>query len=240
MEPPTFPRGSFFTDEHRGQHRCEAAFDEAVEREPVERELEQRDVADSVGEPRSGDLCRPFEIDPAVDRREVEVVARRKVEGRRVAPAADLLGVVFRLAVGHVVLGRIRDAVEHLPATAFGCHQRLFQGLQLVFDPLQLGELLGTWLSLHLARGAQLLHSRLDLSHGAVGLEQLVEELGRALAGKRRTKAVGVLAGRAEVDHARESRYASSTWATPSSSTEGHTKSASSLTRSCAFATATP
>ena len=42
------------------------------------------------------------------------------------------------------------------------------------------------------------------------------------------------------VDHRRECRKASITCATPSSSTGGHTKSATASTRSCAFATATP
>ena len=66
---------------------------------------------------------------------------------------------------------------------------------------------------------------------GAVGLHQGVELLGRALARERLAIRVRLGPRGADVDHARESRSASITWATPSSSAEGQTQSATASTR---------
>ena len=62
-----------------------------------------------------------------------------------------------------------------------------------------------------------------------VGREQRVERLGRALARERGAVGVRVGAGGAEVDHGRESRSASSTAATPSSSAGGQIQSATAF-----------
>src|SRR5206468_5247232 len=87
---------------------------------------------------------------------------------------------------------------------------------------------------------AELVDLRDEHAPAPVRSEQLVECVVGAPAPERGAERLRVVTGGAEVDHARESRYASSTWATPSSSTEGQTKSARSFTRSCALATATP
>jgi len=87
---------------------------------------------------------------------------------------------------------------------------------------------------------AQLVDVRDERAPPLVGGEQLVEAIGRALAGEGDAEGVGVGAGCAEVDHGRESRSASSTSATPSSEAGGHTQSATAFTRSCAFSTAIP
>ena len=98
---------------------------ESVESEPIDRELEQRDVAGAKREARTRDLCGPLEVDSSGG--ELQVVLDREVEGRRVAPAADLLGVLLGVTVGRVLVGRVRHPVEELLASAFGRRQLLFQ-----------------------------------------------------------------------------------------------------------------
>ena len=110
--------------------------------------------------------------------------------------------------------------------------------MQLLLRPLELGELLGRGLALELARRPKLLDARLHLPDRAIGGQQLVEQVRGALARERGAQLVGLLTCSPKVDH--RAKNASSTCATPSSSTDGQTKSASSRTRSCAFATATP
>ena len=134
------------------------------------------------------------------------MVARREIERRRLADPADLDRILLRFAVGRLVARRIRNAIEELLPTAFGRRQLLFQRLQLCFDCLELGQLLRRRLPLQLPLRAQLLDARLDFADGEVGLEQLVEELARPFAGKRDSECIGIVAGGAEVDHARESR----------------------------------
>src|SRR6266511_4130973 len=53
---------------------------------------------------------------------------------------------------------------------------------------------------------AELLDSWLDLPNGAIGLEQLAEDLGRSLPRQRGAEGVGIVAGGTEIDHLRESR----------------------------------
>ena len=73
-----------------------------------------------------------------------------------------------------------------------------------------------------------------------VGGEQRVERLAGALAGERGAPDVGLGAGCLEVDHARESRYASITVATPSSFALGQIQSARSSSSGFASSTAIP
>ena len=168
------------------------------------------------------------------------MVSGREVERRRLADAPDLDCVLLGHAVWRFLARRVGDRVEQRLPAAFDLGELFLQRLELLFDAFELGQLLWRRLALHLPLGAQLFDSRLHATDGAIGVEKLVEQLGRSFAGERGPKAVGVVAGGTQVDHARESRYPSRTCATPSSSTEGHTRSAAALTRSCAFATATP
>src|SRR5207245_6350765 len=129
--------------------------------------------------------------------------------------------------------------VEQLAAAAFRSGEILLEALQLLLDAFQLLELLRRRLAFELARGAQLLRAGLELAHRTIRLEQLVEQLSRALAGEPTAPFVGLGPCGPEVNHARESRYASITWATPSSSTRGQMKSARASRSRWAFATAT-
>ena len=58
------------------------------ERPAIERDLEQRDVADAIDEARAGHLRAALDVDPAVRGGKIEVVARLEVEARRLAPPA--------------------------------------------------------------------------------------------------------------------------------------------------------
>ena len=109
---------------------------------------------------------------------------------------------------------------------------------QPLLDLLQLLELLRGRLAVELLPCPQLVDLRDEGAPALVCREQRVERLSRATACERSTKRLRVVARLAQVDH--RAKNASSTCATPSSSTDGQTKSAISLTCSCAFSTATP
>ena len=97
---------------------------EAVESEPVHRELEQRDVAGAKREPRARDLRAALEVDAAGG--ELQVILDGKVEGRWLAPAANLLGVLLGLPVRRGLVRRVRNPVEELLASAFGRRELFF------------------------------------------------------------------------------------------------------------------
>jgi hypothetical protein len=222
--------------EHRREHRREALREQPVEREAVERQLEERGGADAVDEARARDLRAALGVDAG----EVQVVAGLEGERGRVADAPDLLRVVVREAVGRARVRRRRDAVEELDAPPLGGRQLLLHALELGLHGLQLLDLLGRRLPLQLRLRAELVHAGDEGEPGAVGLHERVEVLLGTLACERRAVGVRVGARRPDVDHARESRSASIAWATPSSAAEGQTQSATASTRSCALAMATP
>ena len=124
-------------------------------------------------------------------------------------------------------MGRVGDAVPDVLSLSFGRRQLLVERLELALEALRLLDLLGRGgLAEPLLLRAHLVAARARVAPAGIGREQRVEELGRASAGERGAKRVGLGSSGAEVDHARESRKASITCATPSSSTEGQTKSA--------------
>src|SRR5207247_7089960 len=102
-------------------------------------------------------------------------------------------------------------AVEKLLAASLRLGQPLLELLHLLLRPFQLLALLGCGRAFELAPRAQLLDARLDVAHRLVGGEQLVEELRRAFASQRRTPGRRIGSSRAQIDHRRESRSASST-----------------------------
>ena len=105
---------------------------EAVEREAVEGELEQRGRADAVDEPRARDLGAALRVDA----RELEVVARLEGERRRLADAAELDGVLVGEAVRSARVGRRRDAFEQLGAAPLRGGECLLDLLELGLDAL--------------------------------------------------------------------------------------------------------
>ena len=114
-------------DEHRRQHRREPGRGDVVEREAVEREREQRGVADDVAEPRSGEARGALELEAA----DLARLLRLR-ERRRLAEAADLDGVVLGVAVRRRVVRRVRDERERLVAGGLGGGELLLGGAQLL------------------------------------------------------------------------------------------------------------
>src|SRR5439155_12750959 len=156
------------------------------------------------------------------------------------ADPADLDCVVVGEAVRRLLVGRVGDARPQILPVPPELAVPGLGLLELGLEHAQLLQLLGRRLAFELRAGAELADSALELAPAGVDLQQLVEQLGRSLAGERRPESFRILARRLQVDHALESRYASRTCATPSSSTDGQMKSARAFTRSCAFSTATP
>jgi hypothetical protein len=210
-----------FADEDGRQDRREALPRQPVESEPVERELREGRVAEPVSEAGAGHLGASLHVDLG----QLEVIARLEVELRRLGGPPDLFRVLVGEAVGGARIRRIGEAREELVASRRGLLQRSVGLLQLLLqtvEPLQLFRR-GFARSGRLPRSTQLIDARVRGSPALVGGEKLVEDLGRALAGKRRAPGFGIGACGANVDHARESKTASITWATPSSVTGGHT-----------------
>ena len=154
----------------------------AVEGKAVERELEQRRCADAVGESRARDLRAALGVDPG----QLEVVARLEGEGRRLADAAELDGVLVGEPVGRARVGRRGDPLEQLGAALLGGRERLLDLLELRLHALQLLDLLGRRLPLQLRLRAELVGLRHERQPGPVRLHERVEVLGRTLAGQGR------------------------------------------------------
>ena len=134
---------------------------------------------------------------------------------------------------------RIRDLLEELVATGGGAGELALGELQLPLDLLEAIELLRRRLAVDLLLGAKVVDARDVRAPFLVGVQEVERLLERALALGPVEERTRLVPERSDVDHRRESRKASTTWATPSSSTLGQTRSAAASTRSCAFATAT-
>ena len=201
------------THEHRRQHRRVALLHDPRERPAVERDLEQRHVADAVHEARARDLCAALDVDPAVGGGEIEMIARLEVEARRLADDPHDDGVLLLVAVGRVLGRGVRHAIVQILEPLRRLGQLGLERLQLGLERGQLGELLRSRLAFQLRARPQLIDALLELAPADIGGEQLVEDLGRALARECRPVAVGVVAGCAQVDHRFEFRSASSTCA---------------------------
>ena len=222
-------------DEDRRQHGDEPLRGESVERQAVEREREQRRVAHPVAEAGARHPCGALHLEAP----DLGVLARL-VECRGLADPAHLGDVVLGRSVGDVRMRQVGDAQREPVALGLGGRELLLGSAQLFLHLLHLRELLRRGLALQLRLAAQLVDLRHERPPALVRLEQRVEGLGGALAGKRGAVAVGVVARCLEVDHARESRKASIACATPSSSGPGQIQSASSFRTSAPFSTQTP
>ena len=114
-------------DEHRRQHGREPRRRDVVESEAVERESEQRGIADDVAEPRSGEARGALELEAADLARLLGIRERRCF-----AEAADLDGVVLGVAVRRGVVRWVRDEGERILAGGLGGRQLLLRGAQLL------------------------------------------------------------------------------------------------------------
>ena len=132
-------------------------------------------------------------------------------------------------AVGSGGFGTIESSSSRRAAADASC---LLEPPELFLHRPQLLDLLGRRLALQLRPAAQVVDLRDEVEPGTVGGHQLVERVAGPLAIERGAPGIGVAAGGADVDHERESRTASMTCATPSSSAGGQTRSARARRRS--------
>ncbi len=218
--------------EHRRQHRHVPLRHDPRERPPVERDLEQRDVADAIDEPRARHARGALDVDPAVRRREIEVVARLERERRRIADHLDDDRVLLRRPVRRVLGRRGSERGRAAPAARSASPSRCFELLQLRLHARAAPRAApaSACPSASCARAARRPAARARARRRSAASSSS-KRLRRALARERGAKRVGIVAGCAEVDHRVESRSASSTCATPSSDADGQTQSATAFTR---------
>ena len=133
------------------------------------------------------------------------VLARTGVR-RRLSDAAELLGVVFRVAVGCGVVRRVRDECERRVAGGLGGRKLLLGRLERRFDGAQRFELLRRGLALELRLAAELVDLGNEGAPALVRCEERVEVLRGAFAGELGAPTLRVGPCGLEVDHARESK----------------------------------
>ena len=191
--------------------------DEPVEGEAVERELDERRLADAVGEAGARHLRAALHVDAA----ESEVVERLEAEFARLAarvgsrprpPPRTRPARSDRAGWGHGRGDRC-SAPRSASSSAWSRSSSAFTALSS-------SSCSGVGLPLSFCRALQLLDLRKQRAPRPVGLEECVELLRRALAGQGGAPGLGVVARCLDVDHDRASRYASITCATPSSDAE--------------------
>ena len=169
---------------------------------------------------------------------QLEMIACDELESGWLAEAAHFPRVLVGIAVRRSVGRRIRDAREQIVALRRGAGVLVLESLQLLLYLAQLIELFRSRLAFEIRLRAQLRDPCLERAPAFVYREEIIEDLVGTLAGERGTERVGVVPRCADVDH--RAKNASTTCATPSSSTGGQTRSAIAFNRASAFATATP
>src|SRR6266511_2792333 len=200
-------------DEKRRDRGGEALVAKQLEGEPDQRQLEHRQVTQQVGKARPGRLSCLLHLDPAVGKPELEVVAWLEVEARALPDLAQRHGVVFRLALGRLGVGEVRQrggqlvpgclylrqlGLELLQARAYLAHLG-DQRLGVVARPLRRGDLI---------RGAvlprpALLHLRQELAAALIEPQELVQGIRGTSPCKRRPGALRILADAPEIEHQR-------------------------------------
>src|SRR5256885_9583802 len=185
-------------DEHRRPDEGEPLAGERRDREPEDRLLEQRRVADDVAEPRAGDAGGALHLEAP----QLEVVADpRQLRGR--APAADLDRVLLRVAVGNRLVRRIRHLRQRGVARALRVGELLLRPSKLFLDRLQLLDLLRRRLALELLPRPQLVDARDEPPPSLVRGQPRVERLRGSFARNGGAEPVGVVARGAGVDQLR-------------------------------------
>ena len=162
-----------------GSTGTKPACTDVVDREAVEREGEERRIADEVAEARAGESRGALELETPDLRSLLDVVARR-----RLADAAELDRILLGVAVGDRVVGRVRDLEQSSVPLGLRRGEGVLRLLQLRLDPLERLELLRRRLSLELRAGAQLVDARDELAPARVCGEQPVERVRRRPCGR--------------------------------------------------------
>ena len=150
-----------------------------VDREAVEREGEERRIADEVAEARAGESRGALQLETPDLRSLLDVVARR-----RLADAAELDRILIGVSVGDRVVGRVRDLEQSSVPLGLRRGEGVLRLLQLRLDLLERLELLRRRLSLELRAGPELVDPRDELAPARVRVEKPVERVRRALAGE--------------------------------------------------------
>ena len=195
------PDQRLLADEHRRQHRDEALLREPVQGEPVEREREERGVADPVAE-RAPDIRAARSI----SKRPISSCSLALVERGRLADAPELAASSSAAPSGTSSFGGFGTRSASRSRSCLGGRELLLGRAQLLLHLLELGQLLRRGLSLDLRPAAELVDPRHERAPALVGLEQRVERVARALALERSANGVRVVPGGLEIDHARECR----------------------------------
>ena len=167
------------------------------------------------------------------------MVARLEVERRRLADELDRHRVVLRVAVRRVLGRRVRHAVEQRLQRLLRLGELGLERLQPLLHAAQLLELLRRRLALQL-RASRAAPRPASAARACARRPRAARRRRRPrpCARARRGSASGSWRAARRSIIGFESRSASSTCATPSSSADGHTQRATAFTRSCAFATA--
>ncbi len=174
--------------------------DHARERIPVERHLQQRQVAHAIDKPRSGDLRAARRIEPSVRLGEIEMVPSCEGERRLRAHLAEHFEILFP-TTRHVVSRRVGHAIEKCPTTSLQFGKLRLGLLKLLFRPMQFLPLLRGWLPGRLQFRAQRLRRCRCRAPCRVQVEQFLTEFACALAGQFGQVCLGISTQLTDIDH---------------------------------------
>jgi hypothetical protein len=190
----------FLAHEHGREHRDVTLLRHARERIPVERHLQQRQIAQAIDKPRSGGLRAARRIEPSVRFGKIEMIPSCEGERRLRAHFAEHLEILFS-ATRHVVSRRIGHAIEKGPTTSLQFGKLRLGLLKLLFRPLQFLPLLRRRLPGRLQFRAQRLRRCRCRAPCRVQVEQFLTEFACALAGQFGQVCLGVATQLTDVDH---------------------------------------
>ena len=224
--------------EHRRQHRRVALLRVRGEREAVERDREERRVADAIAEARAREPRAALHLEPAVRVGELEW-SRGSSRARRIADDLHLDGVLVRVAVRRPRSGGFGTRSSSVAPLRRG-RELLLGGCSSSLTRVSSSSCSGVGLPFSFCaprssstRGSSARQrSSAASSSSKTSAAPLRASAARKASGSSRAARRSIIAV--------ESRSASSTWATPSSSAGGQTQSATAFTRACAFSTAMP
>ena len=196
--------------QHRWHHRLEPLGAHGLDREADQRQLDHDEIAEQIGKARARRRRGLLDLDPAMHRAELDMVANVEVELTRLADLAQGDGIVLP-TLWRLRIGKVGKRHGELVATPLDLAELGLHLLELSRDRLHLldhrggvaagalggGDLIG---GLVLA-GAASLDLGQQLAAAGVEGQQLVEGLGGAAARERGAGRARVLADRPQIQH---------------------------------------